>query len=140
MTAKRFRMRNVIYETVVLPAPSEKLFAMYLDPSTHASITGSPVLIGEESGSQFEAFGGMLTGTILQVVHSRLIVQSWRSSNFRTEDPESTLILAFTPEGAEGRIDLVHVDVPDHDYEGVTKGWDEYYWKPWRKYLESLGE
>ena len=25
----------------------------------------------------------------------------------------------------------------DHDYDGVTEGWDKYYWKPWRAYLES---
>lgn len=34
-----------------------------------------------------------------------------------------------------GRIDLVHVNVPCHDYRGVNQGWKNYYWKPWRKYL-----
>jgi hypothetical protein len=28
----------------------------------------------------------------------------------------STLILAFVPEGAGGRIDLAHLDVPAHDH------------------------
>ena len=44
-------------------------------------------------------------------------------------------MLRFAPQGKKGRIDLIHVNVPDHDYSGVTKGWRKYYWKPWREYL-----
>ncbi len=128
-------MRNVITQTVVLAAPAQRLFAMYLDPAVHAAITGSPVTVSRQAGSEFQAFGGVLTGTMLAVYEPRLIVQSWRSSQFRPEDADSTLILSFhaTPEG--GQIDLIHLDVPDHDFVGVTEGWEKYYWGPWRSYL-----
>ena len=69
------------------------------------------------------------------MIRPRLIVQSWRSINFLADDADSTLILSFTSEGDEGRIDLVHVDVPDQDYDGVKQGWENYYWIPWRNYL-----
>lgn len=39
------------------------------------------------------------------------------------------------PKGGKGRIDLMHVNVPDQDYRGVMKGGKKYYWQPWRKYL-----
>jgi hypothetical protein len=42
------------------------------------------------------------------------VLQSWRSTKFNDGDPGSTLILAFTPEGTNGGIDLVHLDVPTH--------------------------
>jgi uncharacterized protein YndB with AHSA1/START domain len=128
-------MRNVIRQSVVLPASAEKLFEMYMNPSTHQAITGAPVDIGEKRGSKFKAFDGALTGTILEVITPRLIIKSWRSVNFMDEDPDSTLILSFTSEGDEGRIDLVHLDVPDQDYDGVSQGWEKYYWTPWRTYL-----
>ena len=131
-------MRNIIRQTVVLPASAEALFEMYLDSSAHAAITGAPVIIGDEPGAKFQAFDGALTGTILKVERPRLIVQSWRSIEFKPENPDSTLILYFSPEGNQGRIDLIHLDVPDHDYDGVTQGWEKYYWAPWRKYLETL--
>ena len=131
-------MRNVIRQSVVLPAPAETLFEMYLNPAMHQTITGAPVEIGDERGSKFKAFDGALTGIILEVVKSRLIIQSWRSKVFKAEDPDSTLILSFTPEADEGRIDLIHLDVPDHDYDGVTQGWEKYYWAPWRAYLANL--
>jgi len=28
------------------------------------------------------------------------------------------------------------LDVPDHDFQDVTAGWQKYYWTPWRAYLE----
>jgi len=129
-------MRTVVYKSVQLPAPAEDLFRMYMDPREHAAITGAPVVIGGTPGSPFRAFGGALEGTMLHVVRPRLIVQSWRSSPFRIEDPDSTLIICFTEQGKEGRIDLVHLDVPDHDLEGVRTGWEERYFAPWRAYLK----
>ena len=54
------------------------------------------------------------------------------------EDPDSILILSFTSEGDGGRIDLVHLDVPDQDFEGVNQGWGKDYWTPWRTYLASM--
>jgi len=129
-------MRNVIRQSVVLSAPADRLFQMYLDPQTHGTITGAPVTIAEDTGAEFRAFDGKLSGQILAVTRPRLIVQFWRSVAFKPDDPDSTLILCFTAQGNDGRIDLVHLDVPDQDLDGVKKGWEAYYWSPWRKYLE----
>jgi len=128
-------MRSIIRDSVILAAPAEDLYAAYLDSARHAEITGAPVTIGAESGSLFTAFHGNITGTTLAVIPSKLVVQSWRSTNFHPGDSDSTLILAFVPEGKDGRIDLVHLDVPAVDYQAVTAGWETYYWAPWRRYL-----
>lgn len=131
-------MRNTIYKSVILPAPAAKLYDMYLDAEVHAAFTGAPAKVSDEPGSEFEAFGGLLKGTMLQTVKPRLIVQSWRSVNFADDDPDSTLVIAFTEEeDDEGRIDLVHLDVPDSDLQGVTGGWESRYFAPWLTYLQS---
>ena len=132
-------MRSVIHQSVVLAAGAEALFEMYLNPQAHGAITGAAVTIGSEPGSAFSAFDGALSGQVLVVVRPRLIVQSWRSTKFKDDDPDSTLILSFTGEGEQGRIDLVHIDVPEHDYQDVVEGWQNYYWTPWRAYLEADG-
>lgn len=134
-------MRSVLQQTIVLPAPADSLFEMYLDPAAHAAFTGFPVTIGPEPGADFQAFNGQLSGQVLAVVRPRLIVQSWRSTKFQADDPDSTLILSFSAEpnqADQGRIDLVHLDVPDHDFRDVTEGWSKYYWVPWREYLEPV--
>jgi hypothetical protein len=71
-------MRSLIRDSIVLPAPAEALYGMYLDPAKNAAITGAPVTI-----------------------------------------------LTFVPEGKAGRIDLVQLDVPVVDYQGVSQGWEQ---------------
>jgi len=130
-------MRSTIYKTVVLPSSPAELYTMYMDAEIHAAFTGAPARISEEPGSPFEAFGGLLTGTMLQVVKPMMIVQSWRSVNFADEDADSTLIISFSPEDDDGRIDLIHLDVPENDFQGVSGGWESRYFAPWLTYLQS---
>jgi activator of HSP90 ATPase len=127
--------RSLIVQSVVLPAAPQELYEAYLDPKQHSAIIGAPVKISEKPGSPFSAYGGQLSGATLSVVPGSLIVQSWRSSNFNEDDPDSTLILSFSAKGTKGQIDLIHLDVPKQDYEGVKGGWNMYYWAPWKKYL-----
>jgi uncharacterized protein YndB with AHSA1/START domain len=128
-------MARTIQLAASLPAPAERLFDMYLDPVEHAAFTGAPVTVAPHPGAPFRAFNDVLTGTILQVVPQRLIVQSWRSPHWGPDDLDSTLILRFVPEQDGGRIELTHVNVVDQDFAGVSHGWEKFYWTPWRAYL-----
>ena len=130
-------MPRTIAMAVSLPCSAAKLYRMYLDPRLHAAFTGAPVKIAARAGATFEAFGGAITGTILQVIPNRLIVQSWRSTHFLRRDLDSTLVLSFWPEETGGRIELTHVNVSEGDFSGVSEGWSHYYWTPWRKFLSS---
>jgi len=129
-------MPRTIHLAASLPVPPDKLFDMYLDPVRHAAFTGAPVSIAAQAGAEFRAFNNALQGTILQVVPKRLIVQSWRAAHWKAGDLDSTLILTFWPERRGARIELVHVNVADHDFAGVSEGWEHYYWTPWREYLK----
>ena len=128
-------MPRQIIMAVSLPAPPERLFDSYLDPRIHAAITGAPVTIAPRPGSPFQAFNGTLTGTILHVEPKRLIVQTWRSVNFPVDALDSVLVLSFWPAPDGSRIEVVHVNVPEEDFAGVSTGWDKYYWTPWRALL-----
>jgi uncharacterized protein YndB with AHSA1/START domain len=130
-------MSNNVTLAVDLPATPARLYRMYLDPRLHAAFTGSPVKIAARAGARFEAFGGALSGAILQVVPNRLIVQAWRSTNFGKRDVDSTLVLFFRPHGKGARIELTHVNVAERDLASVSEGWSKYYFVPWRAYLEQ---
>jgi activator of HSP90 ATPase len=126
--------RNVIL-AASLPALPDKLFDMYLDAQSHAAFTGAPVVIESRAGAAFRAFDGMLLGTMLHCEPKRLIVQTWRSANWPREAIDSVLTLSFWPEKEGARIELVHVNVWEGDFAGVSQGWEKYYWTPWRAYL-----
>ena len=128
-------MPRTVTLAVELPASAARLYRTYLDPKQHAAFTGAPVTIAARPGAPFVAFNGALSGTILQVVPNRLIVQSWRSTHFAKQDLDSTLVLSFWPQGRNARIELTHVNVADADFAGVSEGWSKYYWIPWRAYL-----
>lgn len=129
-------MLKIVKQSVVLRASPRALYAMYVSPRAHGAITGGKVAVGARPGAKFSAFGGALRGRMLYTIPGKLIVQAWRSSAFHKGDVDSTLILRFLPAGRNrGRIELVHVNVPRHDYRGVSKGWPAYYWKPWRRVL-----
>jgi len=134
-------MLKTIEQSEFFPVAPAELFRIFIDAKKHAAMTGAPAVIQGRPGGEFRAFDGLLTGTILAIVPNRLIVQQWRSCNFKKDDIDSTLILKFTPERRGERrgcrIDLVHVNVAKHDHAGVTKGWKKYYWTPLRKYLKS---
>jgi activator of HSP90 ATPase len=129
--------RTTIEQSVVLPAAAEDLYAAYLDPIAHTAITGSRVEIDAHPGAVFRAFNDMLTGLILHTVPGRMIVQTWRSQQWRPEDLDSVITMRFLEEEVgSARIELVHVGVAESDLEGVRDGWTRYYWNPWREYLE----
>jgi len=128
-------MPKSIQQTVRLPASPAELFDSYLDPKRHAAITGHPVTISTKPGSEFRAFDGMLSGRIVAVIPKRLVVQTWRSGKWKEKDADSILILAFSGDPGYGQIDLIHVNVTDHDVQGVTEGWEKFYWAPWRRFL-----
>lgn len=128
-------MSRTIQLAAYLPATPDRLFDMYLDPAEHAAFTGAPVTVSATSGSPFRAFNDVISGTMLQVVPKRLVVQSWRSPHWGATDPDSTLILTFIPDNGGTRIELVQVNVVEADFAGVSHGWEKFYWTPWRAYL-----
>ena len=53
------------------------------------------------------------------------------------EDLDSVLTLRFVEIGpASASIELSHVGVAASDLIGVTEGWTNFYWTPWREYLD----
>jgi activator of HSP90 ATPase len=130
-------MKRIIQHSITLPAPPDRLFDIYLDPVMHGAIAGGPVTISPAVGSVFLAFDGMLSGKTIAVIPKKHIVQLWRGKHWKPEDRDSILVLTFLPDGADGKIELTHLDVPDYDFDDVNKGWTEYYWKPWKAYLEK---
>ena len=118
-----------------LPAAPDRLFDMYLDAGEHAAFTGLPVTIEPHAGGVFRAFDGKLSGKILHLEPKTLIVQTWRSVNWPLTVMDSVLTLSFWPENNGARIELVHINIPEEDFAGVSQGWGKYYWTPWHDYL-----
>ncbi len=129
-------MPKTIQQRVKFGVPPERLFDIYLDSKKHAAAVNSQASISRKVGSRFSVFGGMLRGRILALVPGRMIVQTWRGSDWKKAEADSILILTFSKAPGGGRVNLVHANVPDQRYARINRGWHKYYWKPWRAYLK----
>ena len=130
-------MTPIIRQSVTLPASPCTLFETFLDSKLHTAMTGTPAKTSAKPGARWSAFGGAIWGRNLLILPERLIVQAWRSRHFKKSDPDSILVLAFSGRANSTRIDLVHVNVPAQDHQGVREGWPKFYWKPWKGYLRQ---
>jgi activator of HSP90 ATPase len=130
-------MTKTIEQSVTFSATPQELYDIYIDPKKHSAFTGGPVKISAKPGSKFDAFNGMLWGSMISTVPCRQVIQRWRSAHFKESDPDSILILNFVPAGNGARIEMAHVNVPKQDHKGVSEGWPKYYWKPLRAYLKK---
>jgi activator of HSP90 ATPase len=119
-------------------ATPAKLYELFMDSAKHSAATGMPAKISRKAGGKWSAFGGMILGRNLLLVPNRMVVQTWRSSQWKSADPDSILVVAFEKSASGGaQVDLVHIGVPEYDHEGVTKGWVKYYWEPWKAFLAA---
>jgi activator of HSP90 ATPase len=130
-------MKAPIEQSVKFPCSPEELFEMYMDSAKHSASTGAPAKITRRAGGSFKAFGGALSGRNLLIVPNRLVVQAWRSTAFKRDNPDSILVLEFSKAPGGAKVHLVHVNVPAQDHGGVRKGWPKFYWKPWKAYLAA---
>ena len=130
-------MPKTIQQTAKFNVKPEVLYDLFLNPKKLSVITGSKASTGKRVGTKFSLFNGALSGKNLAIVPGKMIVQSWRSNGWSKSDLDSVLVLTFSKIPGGGQINLVHSNVPENDYEGVKKGWQNYYWKPWKKYLAN---
>ena len=129
-------MTTVIEQTVAFSATPAKLYELFMDSAKHTAATGMPAKISRKVGGKWSAFSGMILGKNLSLIPNRMIVQSWRSAEWKKADPDSVLVVSFEKTAGGGaQVHLVHVGVPEYDHPGVTHGWVKFYWEPWKKYL-----
>jgi activator of HSP90 ATPase len=129
-------MAPVIQQSARFRTSPQTLFDLYLDSRRHSLSTGPSATISHKVGGKFKAFEGQLEGKNLLIVPGKQIVQLWRATHWKKAH-WSILILNFSPVVGGAQVDLVHVGVPAYDHKGVSRGWPQYYWRPWKKYLRK---
>ena len=116
-------------------APPSVIYRAYLDPKQHAEFTGAGAKNNGIVGGTFEAWDGYITGSNQELVENERIVQSWRTTEFPGDHPDSRLELHLDGTNGRTRVRLVHSGVPEDQRTGYEEGWHEHYWEPLRAYL-----
>jgi activator of HSP90 ATPase len=129
----------IVHKIVITDASPGEIYDCYLNSKMHSEMTGIFASIDPKVGGSFNAYGG-ISGIILQLEKNRLIVQSWRTDDFKTADPDSIVILRFEAHEGNTILFMVHANVPESVHAYIAKRWTSQYWTPLKKYIGDKKE
>jgi len=118
-----------------LPASPRAIYEAWLSSAGHSAMTGAKAKASKKVGAAYSAWDGYIVGRNLELEPNRRIVQSWRTSEFAANDPDSTVTIALSPIGAGARLSLKHTGVPDGQTSYENEGWREFYFEPMQAYF-----
>ncbi len=129
-------MAKTITQKILFKNTSPKaLYELYMNSKKHSAATGATAKISAKTGGDYSAHDGYINGKNLHLVKDELILQSWRASDWGKNDADSTWMMRFEKKGKNTVLHAVHFNVPDNQADGISKGWNEFYWEPWKKFL-----
>jgi uncharacterized protein YndB with AHSA1/START domain len=134
-------MSEALHElSTILPVPPERVYAAWLDSTEHGAMIGSTAQVDAKVGGSITAWGDYTTGTILELEPGRRIVQSWRTTDFAPDAPDSRLEIILEPVSEGTRVVLDHLNLPDGSAEEYRAGWVDYYFAPMLGYFAPEDE
>lgn len=128
-------MTDKLRITFTLPAPPARVYAAWLSAREHAAMTGGAATVDPRVGGRHSAFDGYAFGFTLALEPDRRVLQSWRTSEFPPESPDSLIDVSFAAIPAGTRVTLVHRDLPTGDGVKYRQGWQDCYAVPMGRYF-----
>jgi len=128
-------MKTITQKVVFKNTTPEELYELYMDSKLHSMVTGDKAKITKKEGASYTTFGPYVSGKNLKLVSGKLIVQTWRASDWRKSDLDSIFMLQLEKNGNDAVLNMVHTNVPNDQAEGIKSGWADFYWTPWKAHL-----
>ena len=125
-----------IKQSATFKASPHEVYEALMDSRKHSKLTDSKASISRRIGGKFTAYDGYIEGVNLELVPDEKIVQSWRGSDW-PDGHYSKAIFALKKVEGGTRLTFTQTDVPEDQYESISQGWRDYYWKPMKKMLEK---
>ena len=126
--------------SAVIPAAPDVVYRAWLSGKAHGEMTETPAAeISARVGGKFTAGGGYMWGTTLELDPPRRIVQSWRTTDFPAEAPDSRLEVILEKARGGTRITILQTEIPAGQGASYRQGWIDYYFTPMKKYFAGKG-
>jgi uncharacterized protein YndB with AHSA1/START domain len=111
----------------VIPATPQRIFSAWMDSAEHSAFTGDEAIVVPEVGGEHQSAGGYIKGRTLELNEGSRIVQSWRTTEFPAESPDSRVEITLEPTLGGTLVTLLHTDIPVGQGDRYRQGWNEYY-------------
>jgi activator of HSP90 ATPase len=129
---------RTIKQTVIFKASPHNIYEHLLDSAKHSQFTGAEARISREVGGRFTAYGGALSGTILEMEPDAKIVESWRGSDSGWPPGHySTATFSLEQIDRGTRLTFVQTGVPALSFNKISQGWRKHYWDKMNEILDT---
>lgn len=127
---------RTIRQSVWIRASPQDVYTALMTTKGHEGFTGASARISPRVGGRFEAWGGYIHGTNLELVPGVRIVQTWRpAQDDWPHDYYSKVSFRLSPSRGGTRIAFTHSGVLAQHAGHLSSGWKESYWTPLRVYF-----
>ena len=128
-------MKNGFTLSQVITAKPDEIYRAWLSSEGHSAMTGSPARVDGNIGGEFSAWDGYIFGKTLELTACQRIVQTWRTSEFPDDAPDSHLEVNLEEVTGGTKVTLSHRDLPEDQLDSYREGWEDFYFKPMRAYF-----
>ncbi len=128
-------MKNEFRISETIHAGPGEIYQAWLTSEGHTSMTGSPAQVDGKVGGKFSAWDGYITGSTLELTPDQRIVQAWRTSEFPDNAPDSRLEILLEEKDGNTIVTLFHSGLPPEQADSYRHGWEDFYFKPMKKYF-----
>lgn len=119
-----------------ITATPKEIYTTWLSSEGHSRMTGGRARISDEIGDSFTAWDGYIEGRNIELEPYARIYQSWRTSQFEENEPDSHLEILLKEENDHTELTLIHTDVPESGGH-YKKGWNEHYFEPMKAHFSN---
>lgn len=122
--------------STMLKASPKTIYDIWLDSEGHSKMTGGFAEITDQEGNSFSAWDGYISGKNLELEPGKRIVQSWRTTEFKEDEPDSQIEVLLEEKNDQTELTLIHTNVPE-DGEPYIQGWHDHYFEPMKEYFSE---
>lgn len=126
---------TTIKQKTLIPATPNEVYDAFMEAKKHSAFTGSKATSDPKVGGEFTAWDGYISGSNLELVKGKKIVQEWSTTDWPDKFPPSRLELTFKEAKGGTEISMIHSNVPAEQADDLAEGWNEFYWKPMKEYF-----
>jgi len=134
-------------QTVIFNANTRDLYEAIINPKKHSAFTGAKATNNGKVGGKFTSWDGYAFGKNLLLQKNKKIVQSWSTTDF----PETMTEITFefkdqrneknfkkaVREKDKTKLIFKQKNIPSKNFKEISDGWQDYYWKPLKKWIEK---
>jgi activator of HSP90 ATPase len=129
---------KTIKQTILFNTSAQDLYDMLINGRKLTKITGGKATNTEKIGGKFTAWDDYISGTNIELIPGKKIVQKWTCQDFPPGHLTDVSIDLIKKREKQTELVFIQENVPEDLYEDISEGWNQFYWEPIKDYIEDL--